>query len=48
MPNHKVHKLLKQCLVVLKEAMHPGKFILVDEMDVAFQGNHADKQRIKF
>lgn len=48
MPNHKVHKLLKQCIIVLKSAIIVGRVVSVDEMDVGFQGNHIDKQRISF
>ena len=47
-PNHKIDPLLHHLLFISKKAMHVGKDISVDEMDISFQGSHADKQRITY
>ena len=47
-PNHKVDPMLHQLMDVSKKAIVIGKNISVDEMDISFQGQHKDKQRINY
>ena len=47
-PNWKVDPVLKSIMKTSKEAVILGRDVSVDEQDVAFQGQHQDKQRISF
>ena len=47
-PNHKVDPMLHHLMMISKEAVVVGKNISVDEMDISFQGQHSDKQRISY
>ena len=45
-PNWKVEPLLKQALMVSKEAVIPGQDAAIDEQTNGFQGAHEDEKRI--
>ena len=47
-PNWKIQPLLNHILRVSKDAMFVGANISVDEQDIGFQGQHADKMRISY
>ena len=47
-PNHKVDPIFHHMMHISKKAIILGKNISVDEMDISFQGQHRDKQRINY